>query len=83
MNIIKNVPDDVKRYICLFIPTKCCMSCYKKMYLYKTYNYCSTICRFNFFIFNVKIFVEVFIYFIYILLSTYNIFSLIIYMYRI
>ena len=52
MNIIKDIPDDVKMHICLFIPVKYCMNCYKKIHSYNKYDYCSTICRLNYYIFK-------------------------------
>lgn len=69
MNIIKNVPDDVKMYICLFIPVKYCMNCDKKVHSYNKYDYCSTICRLNYYIFNVKKCIVLFYFYLYIIFS--------------
>ena len=69
MNIIKNVPDDVKKHICLFIPVKYCMNCYKKVHSYNKYEYCSTICRITYYIYNVKICICLFFYYLYIIFS--------------
>jgi len=67
MNIIKNLPKDIKLYINSFVPQKYCVSCYKKIFSYSN-NYlvfCSIRCRCNFYFIQFKMIIAVLIIYIY------------------